>query len=83
VAGVGHLEQSQFLVVVVDHFSEPAQQPRPVGRGDRAPRRRAALRRVDGPVGLVLIEHVDRRHGLLGGGVDHREGAAHSRSNPR
>jgi hypothetical protein len=81
-AGVAHLQLGQALALGVQPLGQPAQEPRPVGRGDRPP----ALERGRGPL--------DGGVGVGGGGglqpIDHRPGGrvghleqGHRRSKPR
>ncbi len=68
-ADVLGLDPGELFEVVLDQAREPPQEPRAIGRGDRAPAGIGGLRARDGRVGLLhpcLLELGDR---LLGGRV--------------
>ena len=81
-AGVAHLQLGQALPLGVEAFGQPAQQPGPVGRGDRPPALERGRGPSDGGVGVGLggsLQPLD--HGLGGRVADLEQG--HSRSKPR
>ena len=71
VAGAGHLEQRELLVVGVDDLAEPAQQPRAVGRRHVPPGVEGLVGARDRRVRLRDVGERDRRHDLFGRRVEH------------
>ena len=77
VAGVAHLELGELLDVRVDDGGEPAQQCRPLARGDGTPGGERLVGGGDRGVGVLEGGHRDVGDRLLGGGVEQGEDVGH------
>jgi hypothetical protein len=71
-ARVARLDARELLVVLLDERREPAQEARPVGRGDRAPRRERGLRARDSGIGVLGGVRLDLGDRLLRRRVEDR-----------